>query len=103
MYYMAAIKETNNKPQEFVFPYFGIFLSPVLHTLYVTIWVVSNDDTISFQFYSGRSFIFVFADFAGLGQVQLKLGELKGSVSNFEKVLEVYPDNCETLKVMLFL
>ncbi|KAL0733040.1 hypothetical protein Bca4012_009250 [Brassica carinata] len=58
MYYMAAIKETNNKPQEFVFPYFG------------------------------------------LGQVQLKLGELKGSVSNFEKVLEVYPDNCETLKAL---
>lgn len=40
-----------------------------------------------------------FGDVAGLGQVQLKLGELKGSVSNFEKVLEVYPDNCETLKV----
>ncbi|CAH2052253.1 unnamed protein product [Thlaspi arvense] len=35
-----------------------------------------------------------------LGQVQLKLGELKGSVSNFEKVLEVYPDNCETLKAL---
>uniref|UniRef100_A0A1J3FE97 RNA polymerase-associated protein CTR9-like protein n=1 Tax=Noccaea caerulescens TaxID=107243 RepID=A0A1J3FE97_NOCCA len=58
MYYMAAIKETKNNPQEFVFPYFG------------------------------------------LGQVQLKLGELKGSVSNFEKVLEVYPDNCETLKAL---
>ncbi|XP_010541982.1 PREDICTED: protein CTR9 homolog [Tarenaya hassleriana] len=58
MYYMAAIKETNNKPQEFVFPYFG------------------------------------------LGQVQLKLGELKGALSNFEKVLEVYPDNCETLKAL---
>lgn len=42
---------------------------------------------------------FGFVDVAGLGQVQLKLGELKGSVSNFEKVLEVYPDNCETLKV----
>lgn len=58
MYYMAAIKETNNNPHEFVFPYFG------------------------------------------LGQVQLKLGELKGSVFNFEKVLEVYPDNCETLKAL---
>ena len=104
---MAAIKETNNKPQEFVFPYFGKFLFPVLlyflHSLYVTIWVVSKDDTISFYFNSGRSYVFVFADVAGLGQVQLKLGELKGSVSNFEKVLEVYPDNCETLKVMLFL
>jgi RNA polymerase-associated protein CTR9 len=55
---MAAIKETNNNPHEFVFPYFG------------------------------------------LGQVQLKLGELKGSVFNFEKVLEVYPDNCETLKAL---
>ncbi|CAA7057905.1 unnamed protein product [Microthlaspi erraticum] len=61
MYYMAAIKETKNNPQEFVFPYFG------------------------------------------LGQVQLKLGELKGSVSNFEKVLEVYPDNCETLKALGYL
>jgi hypothetical protein len=35
----------------------------------------------------------------GLGQVQLKLGEIKNALSNFEKVLEVYPDNCETLKV----
>lgn len=35
----------------------------------------------------------------GLGQVQLKLGDLRSSLSNFEKVLEVYPDNCETLKV----
>ncbi|WZY84448.1 hypothetical protein YC2023_030832 [Brassica napus] len=53
-----------------------------------------------FRVYSGRSFVFAFADVAGLGQVQLKLGELKGSVSNFEKVLEVYPDNCETLKAL---
>ncbi|KFK39891.1 rna polymerase-associated protein ctr9 [Arabis alpina] len=58
MYYMQAIKDIENKPQEFVLPYFG------------------------------------------LGQVQLKLGELKGSVVNFEKVLEVYPDNCETLKAL---
>lgn len=36
----------------------------------------------------------------GLGQVQLKLGEIKNALSNFEKVLEVYPDNCETLKVL---
>ena len=35
----------------------------------------------------------------GLGQVQLKLGDFKSALSNFEKVLEVYPDNCETLKV----
>ncbi|XP_019173457.1 PREDICTED: protein CTR9 homolog [Ipomoea nil] len=34
----------------------------------------------------------------GLGQVQLKLGDLRSSLSNFEKVLEVYPENCETLK-----
>ncbi|KAI4335229.1 hypothetical protein L6164_013895 [Bauhinia variegata] len=42
---------------------------------------------------------FVFPYF-GLGQVQLKLGDLKSALSNFEKVLEVYPDNCETLKVL---
>ncbi|PIA27250.1 hypothetical protein AQUCO_08200042v1 [Aquilegia coerulea] len=36
----------------------------------------------------------------GLGQVQLKLGDFKGSLSNFEKVLEVYPENCESLKVV---
>lgn len=37
----------------------------------------------------------------GLGQVQLKLGDFKSSLGNFEKVLEVYPDNCETLKVSI--
>lgn len=37
--------------------------------------------------------------FYGLGQVQLKLGDFKSSLSNFEKVLEAYPENCETLKV----
>lgn len=36
----------------------------------------------------------------GLGQVQLKLGDFKTSLLNFEKVLEVYPDNCETLKAL---
>ncbi|ERN11231.1 hypothetical protein AMTRI_Chr04g243060 [Amborella trichopoda] len=36
----------------------------------------------------------------GLGQVQLKLGELKSALSNFEKVLEVYPENCESLKAV---
>lgn len=35
----------------------------------------------------------------GLGQVQLKLGDLRSAQSNFDKVLEIYPDNCETLKV----
>ncbi|CAI0387866.1 unnamed protein product [Linum tenue] len=42
---------------------------------------------------------FVFPYF-GLGQVQLKLGDINGAMSNFEKVLEVYPDNCDTLKVL---
>ncbi|XP_065849180.1 protein CTR9 homolog [Euphorbia lathyris] len=42
---------------------------------------------------------FVFP-YYGLGQVQLKLGEIKNALSNFEKVLEVYPDNCETLQVL---
>lgn len=37
--------------------------------------------------------------FKGLGQVQLKFGEYRSALANFEKVLEVYPDNCETLKV----
>ncbi|KAK3040389.1 hypothetical protein RJ639_026794 [Escallonia herrerae] len=36
----------------------------------------------------------------GLGQVQLKLGDFRSSLSNFEKVLEVYPENCETLKAL---
>ncbi|XP_076888227.1 protein CTR9 homolog [Bidens hawaiensis] len=38
--------------------------------------------------------------FYGLGQVQLKLGDFKSSLSNFEKVLEVYPENCGTLKAV---
>nr|XP_043614945.1 protein CTR9 homolog [Erigeron canadensis]XP_043614946.1 protein CTR9 homolog [Erigeron canadensis]XP_043614947.1 protein CTR9 homolog [Erigeron canadensis] len=38
--------------------------------------------------------------FYGLGQVQLKLGDFKSSLSNFEKVLEAYPENCETLKAV---
>uniref|UniRef100_A0A5B7AH77 Uncharacterized protein n=1 Tax=Davidia involucrata TaxID=16924 RepID=A0A5B7AH77_DAVIN len=36
----------------------------------------------------------------GLGQVQLKLGDFRSSLSNFEKVLEIYPENCETLKAL---
>ncbi|KAF8401080.1 hypothetical protein HHK36_014383 [Tetracentron sinense] len=36
----------------------------------------------------------------GLGQVQLKLGDFRSSLSNFEKVLEVYPENCESLKAV---
>ncbi|KAJ1437134.1 Tetratricopeptide-like helical domain superfamily [Sesbania bispinosa] len=40
---------------------------------------------------------FVFP-YYGLGQVQIKLGDFRSALSNFEKVLEVYPDNCETLK-----
>lgn len=35
----------------------------------------------------------------GLGQVQLKLGDLRSALTNFEKVLEVLPENCDTLKV----
>ncbi|KAF3439669.1 hypothetical protein FNV43_RR17947 [Rhamnella rubrinervis] len=42
---------------------------------------------------------FVFP-YYGLGQVQLKLGDLRSALSNFEKVLEVYPDNCDTMKVL---
>ncbi|XP_024017185.1 protein CTR9 homolog [Morus notabilis] len=57
LYYMASVKEVN-KPNEFVFPYYG------------------------------------------LGQVQLKLGDFKSALANFEKVLEVNPDNSETLKVL---
>ncbi|KAH9801930.1 protein CTR9-like [Citrus sinensis] len=36
----------------------------------------------------------------GLGQVQLKLGDFRSALTNFEKVLEIYPDNCETLKAL---
>ncbi|GKV24763.1 hypothetical protein SLEP1_g34332 [Rubroshorea leprosula] len=42
---------------------------------------------------------FVFP-YYGLGQVKLKSGDFKSALSNFEKVLEVYPDNCETLKAL---
>ncbi|XP_078429953.1 binding protein [Wolffia australiana] len=38
--------------------------------------------------------------FYGLGQVQLKLGDLKSALSSFEKVLEVHPENCECLKAV---
>ncbi|XP_060191121.1 protein CTR9 homolog [Lycium barbarum] len=36
----------------------------------------------------------------GLGQVQLKLGDLRSSLANFEKVLEVYPESSETVKAL---
>ncbi|KAI3443570.1 hypothetical protein Pfo_000235 [Paulownia fortunei] len=36
----------------------------------------------------------------GLAQVQLKLGDLRSASTNFEKVLEVQPKNCETLKAL---
>ncbi|KAL2529956.1 Protein CTR9-like protein [Forsythia ovata] len=36
----------------------------------------------------------------GLGQVQMKLGDLRSALSNFEKVLEVQSENCETLKAL---
>lgn len=36
----------------------------------------------------------------GLGQVQMKLGDYRSSLSNFEKVLEVQPENCDALKAL---
>ncbi|WOH08975.1 hypothetical protein DCAR_0728426 [Daucus carota subsp. sativus] len=36
----------------------------------------------------------------GLAQVQLHLGDLRSSLANYEKVLEVAPENCETLKAV---
>ncbi|XP_022729017.1 protein CTR9 homolog isoform X2 [Durio zibethinus] len=42
---------------------------------------------------------FVFP-YYGLGQVKLRSGDFRSALSNFEKVLEVYPDNCETLKAL---
>ncbi|GAV72784.1 TPR_1 domain-containing protein/TPR_11 domain-containing protein/TPR_12 domain-containing protein [Cephalotus follicularis] len=42
---------------------------------------------------------FVFP-YYGLGQVQLKMGDFSKALTNFEKVLEFYPDNCETLKIL---
>ncbi|XP_022966619.1 protein CTR9 homolog isoform X1 [Cucurbita maxima] len=44
-----------------------------------------------------REFVF---PYYGLGQVQLKMGDLRSALSNFEKVLDVCPDNCDTLKVL---
>ncbi|KAJ3706235.1 hypothetical protein LUZ61_009940 [Rhynchospora tenuis] len=38
--------------------------------------------------------------FYGLGQIQLKLKDLKNSLSSFQKVLEVYPENVESLKAI---
>ncbi|XP_020247872.1 protein CTR9 homolog, partial [Asparagus officinalis] len=38
--------------------------------------------------------------FYGLGQVQLKLGDFRSSLSSFEKVLAVYPENCECMKAI---
>jgi RNA polymerase-associated protein CTR9 len=37
--------------------------------------------------------------YIGLGQIQLKFGDFKSSLTSFEKVLEVHPENCESLKV----
>ncbi|XP_020084440.1 protein CTR9 homolog isoform X2 [Ananas comosus] len=36
----------------------------------------------------------------GLGQVQLKLRDFRSALSSFEKVLEVHPENCESLKAV---
>ncbi|ONK66402.1 uncharacterized protein A4U43_C06F7470 [Asparagus officinalis] len=38
--------------------------------------------------------------FYGLGQVQLKLGDFRSSLSSFEKVLAVFPENCECMKAV---
>ncbi|KAK6944759.1 Tetratricopeptide repeat [Dillenia turbinata] len=48
---------------------------------------------------SNKPHEFVLA-YYGLGQVQLKLGDFRSSLSNFEKVLEIHPENCETLKAL---
>ncbi|MCL7045307.1 hypothetical protein MKW94_011606 [Papaver nudicaule] len=36
----------------------------------------------------------------GLGQVQLKLGDFRSSLANFEKVLEAHPDSVESMKAV---
>jgi RNA polymerase-associated protein CTR9 len=36
----------------------------------------------------------------GLGQIQLKFADYKSSLASFEKVLEVHPENCESLKAI---
>ncbi|ONK66626.1 uncharacterized protein A4U43_C06F10310 [Asparagus officinalis] len=38
--------------------------------------------------------------FYGLGQVQLKLGDFRSSLSSFEKVLAVFLENCECMKAV---
>lgn len=38
--------------------------------------------------------------FFGLGQIQLKFADYKSSLASFEKVLEVHPENCESLKAI---
>ncbi|XVF35117.1 hypothetical protein REPUB_Repub18cG0117000 [Reevesia pubescens] len=42
---------------------------------------------------------FVFP-YYGLEQVKIKSGDFRSALSHFEKVLEVYPDNCEALKAL---
>ncbi|KAH9801929.1 protein CTR9-like [Citrus sinensis] len=95
LYYMASVKEIN-KPHEFIFPYYGFF-------------VVSIQDSynVSFVICSTASCppppppqIITWVSGTGLGQVQLKLGDFRSALTNFEKVLEIYPDNCETLKAL---
>ncbi|GJN40663.1 hypothetical protein PR202_gb29920 [Eleusine coracana subsp. coracana] len=39
--------------------------------------------------------------YIGLGQIQLKLGDYKRALASFEKVLEVHPENCESLKAFV--
>ncbi|KAG8376213.1 hypothetical protein BUALT_Bualt09G0039700 [Buddleja alternifolia] len=80
MYYMASVKESNN-PHEFVLPYYEEG-SSTCHSA-----VGSTNTNSKAKIYR-------------LGQVQLKLGDLRSALNNFEKVLEVQPENCDTLKAL---
>ncbi|THU59695.1 hypothetical protein C4D60_Mb07t04760 [Musa balbisiana] len=83
-YYMASVKETS-KPQEFVLPYYDYAILPIPTVLEKHFRWTPDPGTKMLS---------------SLGQVQLKLGDFKSSLLSFEKVLEVHPENCESLKAV---
>ncbi|KAG6534907.1 hypothetical protein ZIOFF_008813 [Zingiber officinale] len=89
-FYMLSVKEIN-KPQEFVLPYYDAASEKDGTGRESTDSVHPRDERIAEEYTGGRE--------ERLGQVQLKLGDFRSSLSSFEKVLEVYPENCESLKV----
>lgn len=108
---MAAAKEIK-RPKDFILPFYGMtpytFLSFVPN-LNIEL-MVSILFSSSIWFCRPKQQLIVTTAIplfllnlpsTGLGQTQLKLKDLKNSLSSFEKVLQVYPENVESLKVSL--